>query len=157
MEEKEMLSKLQDKTEERICEILEAGIQSNNLEMLGELVDIYKDVEEVENMRYNEYGDYGRYGEYGRERYGRGGSYGEYGRRGYDAKYRGYGHIDRMSEEYGRYRDSRERYGTGEDSMKSLRYMLESMEDFAKMLKEEAQSQEEVNMIRQTAQRIAQM
>jgi hypothetical protein len=31
------------------------------------------------------------------------------------------------------------------------------MEDFARMLKEEAQSQEEVNMIKQTAQRIAQM
>jgi hypothetical protein len=35
--------------------------------------------------------------------------------------------------------------------------MLESMEDFARMLREDAQSQEEVEMIRQTAQRIAQM
>ena len=35
--------------------------------------------------------------------------------------------------------------------------MLESMEDFARMLKEEASSQEEIEMIRQTAQRIAQM
>ena len=35
--------------------------------------------------------------------------------------------------------------------------MLESMEDFARMLREEAQSQDEVEMIRQTAQRIAQM
>ena len=40
---------------------------------------------------------------------------------------------------------------------RSLKYMLESMEDFAHMLREEAQSQEEVEMIRQTAQRIAQM
>ena len=35
-----MLNKLQDKTEERICEILDAGIQTNNLEMLGELIDV---------------------------------------------------------------------------------------------------------------------
>ena len=35
--------------------------------------------------------------------------------------------------------------------------MLRSMEDFARMLKEDAGSEEEVQMIRQTAQRIAQM
>lgn len=35
--------------------------------------------------------------------------------------------------------------------------IFKSMEDFARMLKEEASSQEEVEMIRQTAQRIAQM
>ena len=35
--------------------------------------------------------------------------------------------------------------------------MLESMEDFARMLRDDAKSQEEVEMIRQTAQRIAQM
>ena len=35
--------------------------------------------------------------------------------------------------------------------------MLDSMEDFARMLREDAQSQEEIEMIRQTAQRIAQM
>ena len=35
--------------------------------------------------------------------------------------------------------------------------MLQSMEDFARMLRDEAQSQEEVEMIRQTAQRISQM
>ena len=35
--------------------------------------------------------------------------------------------------------------------------MLDSMEDFARMLKEDAGSQEEIQMIRETAQRIAQM
>lgn len=147
------INDLQTKTEEKICEILEVGIQGNNLEALGELIDIYKDTKEVENMRYNEYGNYGNYNDYGRDSYGRE----RYGRRGYDSKYRGYGHLERMGNEYGRYNESRERYGASEDSMRSLKYMLESMEDFARMLKEEAQSQEEVQMIRQTAQRIAQM
>ena len=62
-----------------------------------------------------------------------------------------------MYEDYGRYMQSRERYGAGEDTKKSLEYMLRSMEDFARMLKEDAQSQEEVMMIKETAQRIAQM
>lgn len=111
-------------------------------------------------MNYGNYGNYmgrgpsrGSYGEYG-DGYG---NYGNYGRRGVDSRYRGYDHIDRMGEHYGRYEEGRERYGANEDTKKSLKYMLEAMEDFAKMLKEEASSQEEVQMIRQTAQRIAQM
>jgi hypothetical protein len=105
---------------------------------------------EDECMRYNDYNDYGRRPGFN--------SYGDdYGRRGRDMKYRGYGHLDRMYDDYGRYEDSRERYGHNEDTKRSLKYMLESMEDFARMLKEDAQSQEEIEMIRQTAQRIAQM
>lgn len=156
--------------------ILEEGIQNNNnLEHIYKIVDIEKDlceIEEAKDMRYGRYDGYGN--SYGRDSYGRG-SYGEYndgysgygarrrdsrGRymeRGYDTKYRGDDSLNEMHEQYGRYMDNRERYGAGEDTMKSLKYMLESMEDFARMLKEDAQSQEEVEMIRQTAQRIAQM
>ena len=72
-------------------------------------------------------------------------------------RYRGYEHLDRMYDDYGRYEEGRQRYGANEDTKRSLQYMLKSMEDFARMLKEEAQSQEEIEMIRQTAQRIAQM
>lgn len=157
-----MHEKLEKKTEESINKILDEGITTNNLDHLYKLTDIYKDAKEVESM--NNYGNYGEYN-------GRGpghGSYGEYNRgygeyndgynaRGRDSKYRGYGHLDRMYNEYGNYSYGRERYGANEDTKRSLEYMLRSMEDFARMLKEEAQSQEEVNMIKQTAQRIAQM
>jgi len=160
-----MHEKIEKKAEESIKKILDEGITTNNLDHLYKLVDIYKDAKEVESM--NNYGNYGNYGEY----YGRGpghGAYGEYnrgygeyndgyGRRGVDSKYRGYGHLDRMYNEYGRYSEGRERYGANEDTKRSLKYMLESMEDFARMLKEDAKSQEEVQMIRETAQRIAQM
>lgn len=145
------------------------GIKKENIEYYGGLVDIYKDLKNVEHWKrkenyfmYNGYGNYGNYGNYGGRRagydsYGRGDSYGDnYGRRGYDSKYRGDDELDRMYGEYGRYQESR-RYGAGEDSKKSLKYMLESMENFAKFLKEDAQSQEEVMMIKETAQRIAQM
>lgn len=84
-------------------------------------------------------------------------SYGDYNRRGYDMKYRGHDHLNRMYDNYGKYEQDRERYGAGEDTKRSLRLMLQSMEDFARMLRDEAQSQEEVEMIRQTAQRISQM
>lgn len=41
--------------------------------------------------------------------------------------------------------------------MIALEYMLKSMKDFAEMLKNEAQSREEVMMIKNTAQEIANM
>lgn len=153
-----MSDKLQKKTEEAIERILKEGIATTNLDHLYKLTKINHMIKEEENMN-NSYGNYGNYGnDYGR--YGNEyGNYGHenYGRRGVDSKYRGYGHLDRMYNEYGNYSYGRERYGANEDTKKSLEYMLRSMEDFARMLKEEAQSQEEVNMIKQTAQRIAQM
>lgn len=148
-----MIENLKSKTSEAIERILKEGIATTNLDHLYKLTKINHIAKEEENMNYgryysNEYGNYnGNYGNYGNE----------YGRRGYDAKYRGNEHLDRMYGEYGRYMDYRGRYGASEDTKKSLKYMLESMEDFARMLKNEAQSQEEVQMIRETAQRIANM
>lgn len=166
-----MHERILDETSKIIKQLLDEGISdNNNLEYLGDLVDIQKDVYKIKCMKEedNMYGNYGNYGNnygrragydsYGRDSYGRDG-YGEgsYGRRGVDSRYRGHDHLDRMYDNYGRYMYGRERYGNSEDTKKSLKYMLESMEDFAKMLREEAQSQEEVQMIRETAQRIAQM
>lgn len=152
-----MEEKLIEKTDEKIKEILQEDINPNNLEYLYKLAKIKHLAKEEKEM----YGNYGRnYGNYGRSAgYDSYGEYGRdsYGRRGVDAKYRGHEHLDRMYGEYSRYEDGRSRYGANQDTMKSLKYMLESMEDFARMLKDEAQSQEEVEMIRQTAQRIAQM
>ena len=71
--------------------------------------------------------------------------------------------MDSMYNEYNRYEEGREQYNRGgnyntkEDSMKSLEYMLESMVDFVKMLKEEAQSQEEINMIKKYTRKISEM
>ena len=137
---------------------IDCNRSNNNLDNLYKLSKIKHMAKEDKEM----YGNYGArrpmYDSYGRDEYGRGNYYGDhYGRRGYDMKYRGDEELDRMAGEYGRYQESRSRYGAGEETKKSLEHMLRSMEDFARMLKEEAQSQEEVNMIKQTAQRIAQM
>ena len=151
--------KVIEKVDEKIQHILDEDINTNNLDHLYKLSKIKHMAKEDKEM----YGTYGNYGgrragsdTYGRDNYG---EYGRdnYGRRGYDMKYRGHDQLDRMYNDYGRYMENSNRYGANEDTKKSLRYMLESMEDFARMLKEDAKSQEEIDMIRQTAQRIAQM
>lgn len=162
-----MEEKVLKTTEEEITKIVDEGNTLNNLEQLGDLVDIYKDIKEVKCMRYRKYegyGNYNNYGNYGRDSYGREqyGEYNEYGRRGYDTKYRGHDHLDKMYGEYGRYEEGREEYNRGnygakEDTLKSLEYMLESAVDFFEMLKSEANSQEEIGLIRKYTKKISEM
>ena len=146
-----------DETKRYITNILEQGIdEGNNLEYLDKLIDIQKDAYKIKCMKKE---DEDMYGNYPSHTYGRYDMDDHYGRRERDSRgrYRGHDHIDRMYDYYGRYMEGRQRYGASEDTKKSLEYMLHSMEDFARMLREDAASQEEVEMIRQTAQRIANM
>lgn len=99
-------------------------------------------------MNYGNY--YGRrpgYDSYGREEYG------NYGRRGYDMKYRGDEHLDRMRNEYGRYQESRSRYGAGEETNQSYMYMVKALEDFIRVLHEEAETPQQKQMLKDTLQR----
>lgn len=173
IEYKNLHRKVKDATEEIINNIIDEGIEKDNLELLDKLIDIHKDISEEEywkrkeyfNMRYRNYGNYGNYGEYGnysgsygREQYGDG----SYGRRGKDRRYRGEDSLYGMHDSYRAYSEGREEYNRGnygakEDTLKSLEYMLESMVDFVEMLKSEATSQEEMQLIRQYTQKIAQM
>ena len=158
-----MHEKLEKKTEESINKILDEGITTNNLDHLYKLTKINHIAMEEENMNYGNYGEYngrgpghGSYGrdEYGRGRYGEYGNYGEnYGRRGYDMKYRGDDSLDRMSGEYGRYMESRERYGAGsQETDKSFMYMVKALEDFIKVLEEEADTQQQKMQLKQALQ-----
>lgn len=155
-----MNQKIIEETEKIINTILEEGIQNgSNLEYLDKLVDIRKDVKEDEQMRYFGYGNYSEYGR---------GGYGEYGRRGRDSRGRYTGNkpedkIDEMYMNYQGYSEGREQYGRSgnygakEDSMKCLEFMLESMVDFAKMLKQDASSPEEQQIIQQYFRQIGEM
>ena len=49
--EKEICEKITEQATEQIKEILEQGIQAENVEMLGELVDIQKDLEKMEYLK----------------------------------------------------------------------------------------------------------
>lgn len=91
---------------------------------------------------YGEYGE-GSYGEYGRS---------NYGRQGRDMKYRGDDELDRMYSEYGRYQESRNRYGAGEETDKSFHYMVKSLEDFIKVLYEEAETPQQKQQLMQVLQ-----
>lgn len=157
-----MEDKLMEKTKKSIEKILNEGITTNNLDHLYKLIDIYKDAKEVESMNnygnygrggnYGEYGNYGNYGNYG-ENYGEYGRGGNYGRRGYDRKYRGEEELERMSGEYGRYQESRNRYGAGEETDKSFHYMVKALEDFIRVLNEEADTPQQKQQLKETLQR----
>ncbi len=134
---------IEEKVENLIIPYIEKitndGLNTNNIEHLYKLYKIRHMIKE-ENKMYDNYGRRPIYNSYGR-----------------DMRYRGHDYIDRIYEDYNRYEEGRSRYGANEDTRRSLEYMLKSMEDFAHMLRDEANSQEEVMMIKQTAQRIANM
>ena len=110
----------------------------------------------------NNYGNYGGrragYDSYGRDSYGEYGNYGEYGRgsygrRGRDMRYRGDDYMDRMSNEYGRYMESRERYGAGEETEKAFHFMTKALGEYLDFLHEEADTPQKKQMLNETLQR----
>ena len=136
--------KVIEKTTESINKIINEGLTTNNLDNLYKLSKIKHMAKEDENMN-REYG--GR-----KPMYDSYGNYGNYGRRGYDMKYRGEDELDRMSGEYGRYQESR-RYGAGEETDKSFHYMVKALEDFIRVLHEEADTPQQKQMLNETLQR----
>ena len=134
-----MEEELKSKTEESIQKILKDGITTNNLDHLYKLSKINHIAKEDKEM-YGEYGEYGARRGGRRGSYGEYGNYGEYGRGSYGARgrgrYRGDDEMDRMSDEYGRYQESRQRYGAGEETDKSFHYMVKSLEDFIRVFYE---------------------
>lgn len=141
-----MTENLSKKTEEAINRILKEGIATTNLDNLYKLTKINHIAKEEENMNYgryygNEYGNYN--GNYGNE----------YGRRGYDAKYRGNEHLDRMYGEYGRYMENRERYGANDETDRSFHYMVKALEDFIRVLHEEANTPQQKQQLKEALQR----
>lgn len=168
------MEEIKKQVEEKIKLISEQGIKSENLELLGELVDIHKDLEneeywkekkEVMKMNYRGYGNYNEDG-YGTGGYNTGGySEGGYGRRGRKrgrGRYRGEEMMEEMHEAYQEYSEGKEQYGRGNygaqsATMKSLDYMLQSVTEFLEMLKKEASSQEEMQLIQKYTREISEM
>lgn len=173
-----MNKELKEMVEKGIDNLIENGIQVENLDSLSKLVDIHKDLENEEywkekkeamEMRYRGYGtDYSN--DYGRESYGRD----NYGRRMRDSRgrfkesgnmgrrYRGEETMDEMYDAYREYSEGREQmnmgnYGAKSNTMKSLEYMLQSVVEFIEMLKKDANSQEEVELIQEYTRHISEM
>ncbi len=160
--------KMQDEVikqvEKSIKEITDSGLTPSNLDNLGKLVDIHKDIEhekymkikEDDIMRYYGRGNYGEgYETYGRRsrdsrgRYTEGGSYGRRGVAGSGrGRYRGEEMIDEMYGAFQDYHDGREEYnrsgnyGAKEDSTKGLEDMMMSITECVTMIFQEAEPEE---------------
>lgn len=172
----EMQSKVKEATEKVINQIIEEGLQRENIELLGDVIDIHKDISNEEywkikeemymyNRGYNE-GGYGRRGRYNEMP--------EYGARGRSRDSRGryngrgrYGHesedmLEEMQEHFGNYNEAREEcnrgnYNASSDKMMSLEAMLQSGTDFFEMLEQEAESPEEIELVKKYARKIGNM
>lgn len=170
-EEKNVLDKVTEEIDKSIKRIMEQGVQTNNIDFLYKMIDVKKDIAEIEKeeqeMMYSNYGNYGREDDMmysgGRRRDSRGRymESGSYGRRGVKGtgrgRYRGEEMMDEMAYHYGNYNEGREQYGADEETMKSFKYMLKSFKDYYKHLKNEASSQQEVQMLEDVAREISEM
>lgn len=147
----------------KLCEYIEkAGsmnLDATDKNELSTVVDIYKDLKEVESMNNG-------YGRYGRESYGEYNEYDEYnnsyGRRGVDSRYRGDDYMDSMRGSYRNYEEARNEYNRGnygakEDGLKDLEYMMHAAMKFIKMIKSEATSPEEQEIVRKHIAKISEM
>lgn len=175
-EYKDIHTQTKEETEKVIKDILDDGITNDNIDYLYKVIDIHKDIaneeywklkEEGMDMMYRNSGrdSYGHYDMmYDREPYGRRrrDSRRRFMERGRDRKYRGEEPMEDMYENYHMYLDGKDQYDRGnygakEDTMKSLNYMLESVVCFFDMLKEDASSQEEMELIKKYAREISEM
>lgn len=168
--------KIKEKVGEKLDTLIEQGINSNNLDAIDKLVDIMKDVGEIEKMEEGGKGMYGARGNYREGGYGEGyeeGGYGRrgnfreggysegnYGRRGVKGtgrgRYRGEEMIDEMYGAYGEYSEGSS-YGNEGKKMQGLEAMLESVVEFVKMLEENAENQQEVQLIKKYTKKLAEM
>jgi len=150
-----MEEKVIEKVNDKIKIIVDEEITPNNIEYLYKLSKIKHMAKEDKNMNYGYYGNYGRddYGTY--DGYGarRRDSRGRYMANGYDMKYRGDDYMDRMSNEYGRYMETRERYGAGEESDKAFHFMAKALGEYLDFLHEEADTPQKKQMLNETLQR----
>ena len=160
-----IIPKTQEEVEKLIKTVTENGLQASNVQLLYQLIDIHKDIEnekywknKEEDMRYmrDDYGPEDYRG--GRSRDSRGRYMGD--RR--SESYRGQRVLDEMYDGYRNYNDGKEEYNRGNygarnETMRSLEGMLESVTDFIEMLQNDASSQEEVDMIKHYTRKISEM
>ena len=147
------MDKVKEKVEKIINEMSERELEPNDIDMLGKLVDIVKDITMIdsEGVKEMRYGNYRRDYDYDDMNYGRGRSRDSRGR--YMKSGRA---MDDMYNIYDKYDESRS-YGDRGETTKSLEYMMRSAYDFICMLEEEANTDEEMDIIRKYARKISEL
>ena len=168
------MHKLMEQIKKELKEIEEKGINASNLELIGKLADIYKDLGEIEKMdnggqdmqeygRYREGGGgYGAYREGGYNARGGGGGGGGYREGGYNEGYgRRYSrmrdHMDRMMDGVDQYEYGKERYMHGGDEsrvIEGLEKIMYAVCMFVESAMDFAESPQEKELIRKHIQKI---
>lgn len=147
------MDNIKEKIEKIINEIGERELEPNDIDMLGKLVDIVKDITMIdsEGVKEMRYGTYRRNYDYDDMSYGRNRKRDSRGR--YMKSGRA---MDDMYNIYDKYDESRS-YGDRGETTKSLEYMMQSAYDFICMLEEEANTDEEMDIIRKYARKISEL
>ena len=168
------MHKLMEQIKKELKEIEEKGVNASNLELIGKLADIYKDLGEIEKMdkggqemqeygRYREGGGgYGAYREGGYNARGGGGGGGGYREGGYNEGYgRRYSrmrdHMDRMMDGVDQYEYGKERYMHGGDEsrvIEGLEKIMYAVCMFVESAMDFAESPQEKELIRKHIQKI---
>ena len=167
------MHKLMEQIKKELTEIEEKGINASNLELIGKLANIYKDLGEIENMNKGgqEMQDYGRYRDNYRENYRdnyRDGGYnarGNYRESGYNEGYgRRYSrmrdYMDRMVDGMDQYEYGKERYMHGGDDgrvMEGLEKLMYAMCMFVESAMDFAETPQEKELIRKHIHKISQL
>lgn len=172
MEEK-LDKDLKKQVEEQIEGVLGDGINMSNLDALGKLVDIHKDMSNIKYWKVKEdaimrgrsrYGNHYDEEEYGRGSYGRGrsrDSRGRYTRRGGRERYNGAHPIDEMMECYEYYNDAAEEmdrgnYGAANEMVKSVEGIMKNICEIVEELAE-ADTPEVMEVIRKYSRKISEI
>lgn len=166
---------VKEKVMKEIEKLTKEGISGSNLEALYKLVDIHKDISNEEYWKYlkgeMEMYDREEYGARGRGQSGRG--RGRYNEGGYERSGRGNGSGTRYGNRSGRiydimdgweeYRDGmdeykdRGSYGAKEKGLESLEFMLDAFVKWFEDISRDAETQEEVDLIKKYAKKIKEM
>lgn len=177
------MHKLQEMIKKELTEIESKGINASNLELLGKLVDIYKDLGEAKLMEEGgqEMPEYSRYRDNGggyregyrdgyndsgyREGSYRDGGYNDYGRRGVPGTGRGRysnsrmrDHMERMMDGMDQYEYGKERYMHGGDDgrvMEGLEKLMYAMCMFVESAMDFADTPQEKDVIRKHIKKIS--
>lgn len=176
------MKELKEKIQEKIKAITEEGLDNIDIDLLGKMVDIHKDIDEEQyhcekiklkkeanDMRY---GNYGEYGEYGRRRRDSRGRYmeGGYNEGGYPRGRGNYGHympypevyMDRMMDGMEGYMEGREQYNRGNygakgQTVESLEKMLEGIVAFVEDIQQDPEQKEEKEVVNHYVRKLKEM
>lgn len=158
---------VKEQVTDKIIEVIQEGINSANLDALGKLIDIHKDLsnedywkvkKEVYRMNYNNYDEYGRRGVPGTGR-------GRYGRRGVPGtgrgRYNGGDAMEEMRDHYEEYNDAsyemdRGNYGAENEMIKSVEGIMKNVCEIVEELSETG-SPEVTRIIKKYAKKMSEM